>query len=113
MKLNVITAYTREFENPIAFFKGDCVQVGEYSSSQWLAWVFCRPADGHSGWVAQTMLEIEGKTATAKHDYSVLELSVLENELPEGFEIAAGWQCCKNARAEAGWVQLEHLQVLS
>jgi Variant SH3 domain len=113
MKLNVIKAYTREFENPIAFFKGDRVQVGEYSSGQWLGWVFCTTNDGRSGWVAETMLEIAGNTGIAKRDYNAMELSVIENELLEGFEIAAGWQWCKNARGEAGWVPLENIQVVS
>jgi Variant SH3 domain len=113
MKLNVTKTYSREFENPIAFLQGDRVQVGEYSSGQWLGWVYCTAVDGRSGWVAQTMLEITGSTGIAKRDYSAMELNVIEREVLEGFEIAAGWQWCKNARGEAGWVPLENLQVLS
>jgi Variant SH3 domain len=113
MKLNVIKAYTREFENPIAFLRGDRVQVGEYSSGQWLGWVYCTAVDGRSGWVAETMLEITGNVGIARRNYSAIELSVIEHESLEGFEIAAGWQWCMNARDEAGWVPLENVQVLS
>jgi hypothetical protein len=87
MKLNVIKAHAREFENPIAFFEGDRVQIGERSSDQWLGWVYCTAVDGCSGWVAEAMLEVEGEVGIAKRNYDAIEPSV-----------------------ETGWVPLEHLQ---
>jgi hypothetical protein len=112
VKLEVIQPYTRSFEHPISFSKGDVVHLGERSKEQWLGWIFCTAQDGREGWVAEILLEINGEIGTAKRDYDAIELSATLGEMLEGFEIVAGWQWCKNARGEAGWVPLENVRTL-
>jgi Variant SH3 domain len=112
VKLEVIQPYTRSSENPISFSKGDVVRLGERSKEQWPRWIFCTAQDGREGWVAETMLEIKGEIGTARRDYDAIELSAMLGEELEGFEIVAGWQWCKNAQSEAGWVPLENIRTI-
>ncbi len=112
MKLEVIQPYTRSSEHPISFSTGDVVRLGERSKEQWLGWIFCTAQDGREGWVAEIMLEIKGEIGTARRDYDAIELSATPGEILEGSEIVAGWQWCKNARDEAGWVPLEHIRTI-
>ena len=112
MKLKVVQAYNRVYQNPIAFSGGDRVQVGKRDPDS-PEWVWCAAADGREGWVHQSFLEMNGSSATGTRDYNAIELNVSPGEQLEGFEVAAGWQWCRNAHGDAGWVPLKCLKGLS
>jgi SH3-like domain-containing protein len=109
MRLEVIQAYSRVYQNPIAFSAGDQVQVGKPDPDN-PEWVWCVGGDGREGWVHQSFLEVNGSGVAGTRDYNAIELSVSPGEQLEGFEVAAGWQWCRNAQGDAGWVPLECLK---
>ncbi len=109
MKLEVIQAYSRAYQDPIAFSAGDRVQVGKPDPDN-PEWVWCVGGDGREGWVHRSFLAVNGSSATATRDYNAIELSVSPGEQLDGFEVAAGWQWCRNAQGDAGWVPLECLK---
>jgi Variant SH3 domain len=113
VKLEVIKPYTRVYENPIMFLSGERVRVVKRDVDN-LEWIWCVADDAKEGWVHESFLELDpdGSSAIGIRDYTALELTVTTDEKLEGFEMIAGWQWCKNARDEAGWVPLEHVRTL-
>jgi Variant SH3 domain len=111
VKLEVTQPYTRVYENPIAFLSGERVRVIKRDQDN-LEWIWCIAPDAREGWVHESFLEIHGEEATGKRDYTALELTITTDDILEGSEIIAGWQWCKNARGETGWVPLENIGTL-
>lgn len=108
MKLEVIQAYSRIYQNPIAFSSGDRVQVGKRDPDN-PEWIWCVGADDREGWVHQAFLEMDadGSSATGKRDYSALELSVTAGEELTGLERVGGWWLARNELGEVGWIPLK------
>lgn len=113
MKLEVIQAYARVYENPIAFSRGQRVQVGERDQDN-PEWIWCAATDAREGWVHESFLEIDldRSSGIGTRDYTALELSVAAGEKLERLERAGGWWFCQNATGETGWVPLENIRTL-
>lgn len=109
----VIQAYTRVYENPIAFSRSEHLRVGKRDEDN-LQWVWCAASDAREGWVHESFLEIDpdGLNATGTRDYTALELSVAAGERLEGIEHAGGWWFARNASGTTGWVPLQNLRAL-
>jgi hypothetical protein len=102
--VQVITAYTAAYADPIVLKAGDEVQVGK-RDTEWPAFIWCVGPDGRAGWTLDSVIE---QTASgwgkALIDYSARELTVAVGEALTVEGSGGGWLWVVNERGERGWV---------
>jgi Variant SH3 domain len=111
VKLEVIQSYTRLQENPIACSRGERLTL-VIRDQDHIGWIWCITANGREGWVHDSFLDIDGGKATARRDYTGLELNVTIGEELEGLELISLWWFCRNTAGETGWVSLENVRTI-
>jgi Variant SH3 domain len=108
VKLEVIQSYGRLKENPIACSRGERLTLVIHDQDH-IGWIWCIATNGREGWVHNSFLEIDGGEATARRDYTGLELNVTIGEELEGLELISLWWFCRNTSGETGWVPVENV----
>jgi hypothetical protein len=108
-KFRVIAGHQRIYELPIYGAAGDRVMPGRRDDDA-PGWVWCEhAANGLSGWVPISFLDIRGGETRLRRNYNALELNVSRNEVLEVAEIIEGWAFCSRENGTAGWVPIENL----
>jgi hypothetical protein len=108
-RYRAVTAYTRSYPDPIVMRAGDPLQAAQ-EDQEWPGWVWCTAADGRSGWVPVAYVDRQGDRATARRDYSAIELSVAPGDELVAVVEESGWIWATNAQGETGWVPLQNLE---
>lgn len=102
MNRKVIEEWERVYEEPIAFAKGDPIELtGREDDWEGHRWVWAKAQDGKQGWVPDRFIDKDG---IAKRAYSAHELSCQVGEVLDELQNAHGWRYCRNATGEEGWV---------
>lgn len=101
----IIDAHQRSYETAIQLIKGHKVTITK--QDMWddtHLWLWCVSDDNQEGWVPDSYLSIEGKTALALCDYDAMELTVKEGEKVTVITELNGWCLSRNAAGEQGWI---------
>lgn len=105
MQYRVVTAYTRQYEDPIRFERGEAITV-ERQDTEFPEWWWCIDKAGRGGWVHQSFFEEEDYRKVATEDYSAWELSVAPGDVLAGERELGGWLLGTTRSGERGWVPL-------
>lgn len=109
MQFRVIQNYTRVYDDPIVFERGETI-TRERPDPEQPGWWWCADKRGKSGWVHESFFEEDDFRFIALADYSALELSANAGEIVDAIDERGGWVWCVNAAGEQGWLPLSHLQ---
>lgn len=108
MRYRVVKDYTRQYDDPISFERGESIAV-EREDKDFPGWWWCTDKRGKSGWVHENFFEEEDYRTIATEGYSALELSAKAGEALTGLDERSGWALCVNQTGEQGWVPLASL----
>jgi hypothetical protein len=112
MRCRVIKDYTRQYEDPIAFERGEVIQR-ERRDDQFPGWWWCTDKHGRSGWVHESYFEEEDYRFVAVENYNARELTVKAGDVAEGERECDGWLLATSERGERGWLPLDHVERLA
>ena len=105
--VRVILDHSAQYSDPLVARKGEKLTVGDHDV-EWPGWIRCQHANGKSGWVPESFLNIVGSEGTLLCDYNAIELSASAgDELAAEFE-ESGWLWCSNALGQSGWIPTDH-----
>jgi len=102
-KVMVREAYAAQYRDPIAFRRGDLIQV-QRADAEFTEWLWCRGPDGKEGWVHRSFLSQPSGQAVAVSDYSAKELTVAAGAEARMIRILDGWAFVELDGSEVGWV---------
>ena len=104
----VVSPYTAAFVDALSAALGDWLDF-ERRPSEWTGWIWCRAADGRTGWVPEAWVVIEGARCRLLRDYSGREVSVSPGQELLVHLVESGWAWAESAAGETGWVPVSHL----
>jgi SH3-like domain-containing protein len=104
-------AYAAQYGDPIAFRRGDTVQV-QRADAEFSEWLWCRGPDGKEGWVHRSFLSQSSVRAVAIADYSAKELTVAVGERGRVIRVLDGWAFVELGGGRVGWVPERVLNIL-
>jgi hypothetical protein len=107
MSIEVTTAYTSQYPDPICFEAGATVEVGR-SEADWPGWFWCRVQTGKEGWVHQSFLAASAGTTTSTHAYTARELTVAVGERGTLIRDLDGWVYIRLDSGDEGWIPRSH-----
>jgi hypothetical protein len=112
---HVIQDYHADYPDPIVAQAGERIAVTELSGPwherpDWV-WIWCINQRGKGGWVPQTYIAQQGKTATLLCDYSAHELEAQTGTMVTVERAESGWYWCQNQQGEHGWLPIDQVQV--
>jgi SH3-like domain-containing protein len=110
MAIEVITAYTSQYSDPICFDAGVAVQVGR-SDPEYPGWFWCRARSGKEGWVHHSFLAASEGTTTSVRAYSARELTVIGGERGALIQLLDGWAHIRLENGDEGWIPDSHVQL--
>jgi SH3-like domain-containing protein len=96
-------AYAAQYGDPIAFSRGDPIQV-QRADAEFTEWLWCRGPDEKEGWVHRSFLSQVSGRAVAVSDYSAKELTVTVGEQARMIRILDGWAFVELDGGGVGWV---------
>ena len=102
----VIKSHTASYSEALIASKGRRLRF-ERKPTEWQGWLWCTAADGKTGWVPESWVEIEDETCTLLRDYTTAELTVAVGEHLEGEIIESGWLWARTEPGAWGWVPME------
>jgi hypothetical protein len=105
----VIEDYSAQYSDPIVMSSGQRLKLGERGTED-DRWIWCSGEDGKSGWVPLAYIEMDGESATARCDYSAIELSARTGEQVEVRTVESGWAWVIDSHGTAGWLPIENIQ---
>ena len=112
----VIRDYQTQFLDPISLQGGETLIVSEKvdywnDNPEWV-WLWCTDERGKSGWVPKNAIDFDadGKTGTARYDYSARELSVAAGDEVVVERKESGWFWCTDQQGRSGWVPVDHIE---
>jgi len=73
--------------------------------------VWCTNREGEGRWVPESYLDRTGDIATARCDYSAVELTVTTGEELVLEKEAGDWYWATNQAGYSGWVPAEHVKI--
>lgn len=101
MRHEVIEDWEAVYDDPIAFARGEAVELtGRTDDWEGHRWVWAKARE-RQGWVPDRFIDKEGR---AKRDYDAHELSCRRGEVLDELHNAHGWRLCRNAAGAEGWV---------
>jgi SH3-like domain-containing protein len=96
-------AYTAQYGDPIAFRRGDSIEV-QRADAEFTEWLWCRGPHEKEGWVHRSFLSQSSGVAVAVSDYSAKELTVAAGEQARVTRVLDGWALVERDESEVGWV---------
>ncbi len=102
-------AYTAQYRDPIAFRRGDPIQVQE-ADTEFTEWFWCRGPEEKEGWVHRSFLSQASGAATALADYTAKELTVEVRDQARIIRLLDGWAFVELDGNEVGWVPARALE---
>ncbi len=112
----VSTAWEAIYTHPLAGRAGEQLEaterVEDWRETPGWRWRWCRDSRGKEGWAPETLLMVNGASATLREDYDARELSVAASARLTVERELAGWARCHTADGASGWVPLECLSRL-
>ena len=106
----VIADHQSTYPDPLVISAGEMLTVGD-NDSQWPGFVWCTNQSGKGGWVPKAYLDRDNDTATARCDYSAVELTVTIGEQLALLKEEGGWAWCSTQDGRLGWVPLANLEI--
>jgi len=109
-KCRVTQEYESPYPNPIEFFKGEHVEIGDEFTDDpdWKNWVWCK-GKTNQAWVPIQYLTIKEGKGIFNRNYNALELSVKIGEELIVYEEINGFGMAEKADGTEGWVPLKNL----
>ncbi len=106
LRAEVIKAYTRPYDRPIAAKAGEVVQIDPQRSTQTdlFGWVWAKGPDGREGWTPEAWLSGVGLRRTLQRDFDAIELSVGIGEQVTLSFSESGFVWCVNDQGQQGWL---------
>jgi uncharacterized protein YgiM (DUF1202 family) len=96
---------------PLIVNKGDRVE-GQEKKTEWEGWLWCRTADGVTGWIPKNYLRKDlDKTGyySALRDYNARELTAHIGQSIIILDEQSGWALVKTNSQETGWIPIRNL----
>lgn len=106
----VIRSYQSPYADPLRLAHGDRVTILP-RPSEWPGWLWCRDANGKTGWAPEAFLSRTDAEARLARDYDAVELSVEPGETIRPVLELAGWVWGTDDRGKTGWVPRDHLEI--
>ena len=104
MKVIVIEAYERPYENPISVTKGERVSPDLSKPTDIEGWVWCTAQDGRSGWTPTSWLMRSNKSWRIDRDFNAIELTIARGEILDIILEESGFYLARKDTGETGWV---------
>ena len=111
MTYRVIQDYARQYDDPIAFKRGESITREQEDPNQ-PGWWWCIDKRGKSGWVHESYFEYDDGRYLGTDNYTALELSVQADEHLAVLDERGDWAWCESNVGERGWVPMHHLAPL-
>ena len=92
----------------IQIYPGDTLRIGE-ESPEYPGWHRATTPAGHSSWVPETHVRMQGTRGTTLVEFDSRELNVRAGELVTILRELYGWAWVRTEDAREGWVPLEKL----
>ncbi len=112
MRIEITTAYSSQYPDPICFEAGEMVQV-ERGDPDFPGWFWCRSKSGKEGWVHQSFLAADSGSTTSIDAYTARELTVTGGEHGNLLRTLAGWAYIRLDGGEEGWIPQSHTTPIS
>jgi SH3-like domain-containing protein len=103
MFVEVTTAYTAQYPDPICFDAGVEVEVGRCDPES-PGWFWCRAPSGKEGWVHHSFLAASAGTTTSLRAYTARELTVAVGERGTLIRSLDGWLYIRLDAGGEGWI---------
>lgn len=102
----IVLDYQSAYQDPLELRQGEVVLAGK-QDREWPEFIWCRNRKGKGGWVPQSKLATQGKTAIVLTHYSARELDVTAGETVAMGEVTGGWCWVTRENGDQGWVPLK------
>ena len=109
-EFTAIAEHKSNYPNPIEFFAGDTVRLGELDT-EFEGWVRVTTNNGNVGWAPIQYIDFDvGSSAgTANQDYNARELDTIVGEKFILIRKLNDWALVRNERGLLGWVPAKTL----
>ena len=112
MKVIVVKAYERPYENPLAVTAEESVVPDFEKQTEIEGWVWCIAKDNRSGWVPRSWLARVDGTWRVIRQFNAIELTVVPGEILDVTLSESGFFWATKQNGEAGWVPCENVSAL-
>jgi len=109
VRVVVVKAYERPYENPIVVRAGDSVTPDFDRATDIPGWVWCTASDGRAGWTPHAWLVRNPDGWRIDRDFNAIELTIEPGEALDVLKEESGFYRVAKSDGETGWVPCDHV----